>query len=101
FLLNGQHVRHLSIEAVTPELRTVRNSDQVCLYHQGVALLEDSARDDGIDAELVSSAYRIDVLALVAEDRGARHHAQRRQLRERIDDALGDPVRQILGVLVA
>src|SRR5262249_44720234 len=53
------------------------------------------------NAKLAPNLVGIDVPALVTKDRVASHHPQLWQLRKTIDDALGDSVRQILGIRIA
>ena len=56
--------------------------------------------EHGPNAQLPTDCLRIHLASLVAKHRAPRHHAQLRQRREVVDQAFGEPVRQIFEILI-
>ena len=54
------------------------------------------AGEHGMDVEAPSDRHRIGVLLLVAEDGAAGHHPQARNLRQVVDEDLGQPIAEML-----
>ncbi len=98
FLLHRQQVRVRLVVLPAPQLRAVGDVHQLGFDHEPIAARLHAAGDDRLDVQIAADLLRVDVLALVAEHDAARAHAQRRQLREAVDQAFGDAVRQVLRV---
>ncbi len=79
-----------------PEVKAVLYIDQLRGDPQTLALPADAPLQNRGHSQLAAHLPRVHVLALVAEGRAARDHAQLSQLRERCDDLLGDSVAEVL-----
>jgi hypothetical protein len=62
--------------------------------------LRDPAREDRAHAQLAANCLGMLFLSLVAESGVSRHHLQTRQLRQAVDEAIGNAVAQVFGVWV-
>ncbi len=98
--LNGENVGQLAIVAGPPELRGAGNIHQVGLNRESVTALKDSSGKDRANVQVPSRLLRIRFATLVTEDDGAGGDPQARQLGKAIDEALGDPIAQVLGARV-
>src|SRR5439155_7616471 len=67
---------------------------------EAIAQLHDSPQQDRADTQLPPHLLRIRLMAFVAEDSAPRHHTQSGELRQVVDDAFGDPVREIFSFRV-
>src|SRR5262249_26059496 len=96
-LLHGQQVGERALIAFAPELRAGGGIHQLNVYDQPVAQALNAAGDYRAYLQRLAHLTRIDFAPFVGKDDAARHHsAQRGQLREAVDQILGDAVRQVL-----
>ena len=77
---------------------TVFGVDKLCLNDQKIAALKHSAGQRRAYSKLLADPLRIDILSFVTEDCATSHHSQLGKLRKTVDDAFGDPVREVLGL---
>ena len=99
--LKGEHVGDAAIQCGSPQLRPIVDIDELGADDKGASALDDVAGEDGLHAELPADVLRIDVLSLITEDGAARHDAQSRNLREVVDEALGQTVAEVVELVVA
>src|SRR5262249_17978774 len=92
-----EDVAAFSMVLFGPQQRAVRDVNQLGLDHEIFPALQQATNEDRADVEVESDLQRVNVAALVTEDRRAGHHTQSGQARERVDDAFGDTVAQVFG----
>src|SRR5215475_10992394 len=96
-LLHGQQVGERALIAFAPELRAGGGIHQLNVDDQPVAQALHAACDYRAYLQRLAHLTRIDFAPFVGKDDAARHHsAQRGQLRQAVDQVLGDAVRQVL-----
>ena len=108
-LFNVTNVTKRVADLAAPEVRAVERVNQLGLDDDPFAALQDAPDEHGADVQLAPDAHRVRLLRvqtaggahLVTEDRRARHHAQARQRRERVNQRLGDAFRQVIGLRIA
>ena len=98
--LNGRDLGKLAAELRAPELGAVADIDQLRANHQTVVALQHAPGQSGPDAEILTDLLRIDLATLVAEHGAPRHYLESRQLRQVVDEALGQAVGEIVEILV-
>ena len=81
---------------IAPDLCLGRHVHELGLDIEQRALLHHPARDEGIHVQGEAYGAWVDRHPLVREHRAPGNHAQLRQLREAVDDALGDAVGQVI-----
>ena len=97
-VLHGEQVGRGPVVLVAPELGSVGDVHKFGLDHQTIAAQVTWARDDRADVQVAADLRGIRVLALVAKHDAPRADAQARQLREAIDQRLGNAVGEVLDV---
>src|SRR6266478_4854818 len=97
----SNHIRELAIVLLSPDVAAVAGIDQLGADVQCVPSLRDSALEDHTHAQLAANRLNVRIFSLVAKNRVSRHHFQIRQLRQAIDEALGDTVTQVFGVWIS
>ena len=97
----GRTRRRAAIQRRSPQLRPIVDIDELGGDDEGASPLDDVAREHRLNAELPADVPRIDVLSLVTEDGAARHDAQSRNLREVVDEALGETIAEVIELCVA
>ena len=100
FLLYLEDVLNLAIEALAPELRVVGGIDQLCLDHQVVAAVGDSAGEDRVDSQLAAQRSRIDLPTSIPKRRGSGQDLYSPKSGEAVDDAFRDTVTKVRRGLV-
>jgi len=98
FVLHGQNVGELAVVLVAPQVVIVAGVDELGADDELIAVLHDASRDHAFYLQVVRHHLRIDVATLVVEDRRTRHHRQIGNLREAIDEALGETVAEVFAV---
>jgi hypothetical protein len=81
-------------ELFSPELRFGRGVDELGLNRQVVALLADAPGQNRACVQRHANRRRIGLHSLIPEHEAARHDAKPAQLRDAVDDALGNAVGQ-------
>ena len=99
-VLHREDVVELPVPGVRPQVRVRARLDQLRGDAHLVAGPAHRAFEDVRNIEPLGDLRDLHVLALVRERRGARDHAQLRDLRQQVQQLLGDPVGEILLVLV-
>jgi hypothetical protein len=74
--------------------------DQLGGDAQPVTSLADAAAEDGLDLELLADLAHVGARLTDLERRGARRHAQTLDLDQQVDDLLGDPLAEVVLVLL-
>ena len=100
-VLDREDVGHLAIVALRPQVAAVGDGDQLRGHAQAIARLPHAALQNVRDAQRIANTADVFILALESEGRGPRRHLQPRQFRQCVDDLLGEPVAEVLVVLVA
>src|SRR5262249_11894356 len=93
-----QDVGELPAVVLAPDLRAITPIHELRLHDESVASMKDAPAQHGSNTELAADALRIRGAALVTGDRAARHDPDSRQLRQTVDDALGDSVGEVLRI---
>ena len=94
-------VRGVAIVRVGPKLAAGGHVDESSRNQQLRDAPLERTREDGLHAELTPGRLRIALRPLEVENDSQRSNAKRAQLRDLLDQALGDAVTQVLEVLVA
>ncbi len=100
-VLHGEDVRQLAVVGLRPEMRVRRHLDQLRGDPHAIAGLADAALEQVRDAELLGDRRDVGARALEAPRRRARRHAQALDLREDVQQFLGQSVGEVLVLLVA
>ena len=100
FVLHVEQVRHLAVIALRPEVIAVARVDELRGDAEARPGSPHAAFENGGDAQRVGDLANVLGLALEREGRRARGHLQPRDLRQEIDDLLGQAVAEVLVVLV-
>ncbi len=100
FLLDCQDVQDFAVILLAPELRARRRIDQIYLNVQGVAQLSHPSHHHRTDIEITTNLLRINLFPLVTESRAAPGDPQPLKLREAVDQALADAIRNVLRVRI-
>jgi hypothetical protein len=95
-VLDGKHVVHGAIVGVRPQVKAIVDADQLRRHPDPVALPPDAAFQHVGDIERGADFPQVFVLALEAERRGAARDLQVRDLRELVQQLLGEAVGEIL-----
>jgi hypothetical protein len=98
-ILHRKDVVELPVETVRPSVVAGCHLNELHRHTQAIAGLANAALEQGLDVELFANAP--DILALAAELKGrrTRGHAQTVDLRQRVDQLLGQPVTEELLVV--
>src|SRR5258705_12702644 len=83
-----------------PEVTVVAHIYQLCADDQVISALSYFACEHCTHPKRATDLLRIRQAAFVVKDRVARHHSQRRQLREVVDQAVSDAVGEVLSIWV-
>ena len=94
--LHRHQIRRVLAELLAPELRFAGRVDELGLDVQDVGMLRDPARQDRADVQRRADRRRVGLQAAVAEHEAARNDADGAELRQAVDDALGDAVGQVV-----
>ena len=97
-VLNGEHVFHLAVVPLGPQMIAICDVHQLGRDPKPVAHLAHAALEHRRDLQLAPDVSHILALPLEGERRRARGNPERLHLVQRIDDLLGHPVREILVV---
>ena len=92
FTLHRQNVSKLTNILLTPDMVVVLRVVQRDVDHKLIADLFDAARQHGSYIQFAADLLRVLLLALVTKNRTARHYLQTRQLRQAVDQTLGNAV---------
>src|SRR5665811_2077064 len=92
FVLHGENIGEVTIEAVGPDMRTALCVDELAGNADAVARLAHPTSQPVTHAEFAADPLHVDRLALVGEARVAGDDVQLRQLRKIGDDVLADTV---------
>ena len=65
---------------------------------RGFTAQQNASDQHGLNVQFPANRARVDLAALVTENRAARHHADARKPREGINDAFRDAVAEIFGL---
>ena len=99
-VLHGEDVLQLPVEPVGPEVIAGAHVHELRRHAQPLPGLPHAPFEHGADAELAADLPHVGVLAPVGEGAGARRDVERRDLRQGVQDLLGHPVAEVLGVRV-
>ena len=95
-VLQLEDVRDLAVVGLRPQVRTVGRPDQLGGDPERVAGFPDTALEHVVDAERLRDRRDVGVLVLERERRGPRDHPELRQLREQVQQLLGQAVGKVL-----
>ena len=95
-VLQRKHVRQRLVEACRPKHSSLPCVDELRDDPHTVAGLADAAFDQIADGETAADLLRACGLSLVGEDSVPRHHGQRGEPTQRVDDVLRQSIREIL-----
>ncbi len=70
--------------------------DELGLYIQAFLALHDTPCEHRPHAELATRGARIDVVTAISKRRAPRHHLELRKLGKAVDEALGNPVGEVV-----
>ena len=98
--LDVEHVGHLALVAVGPQLRARRDVDEVRRDAQVVLVTPDRALDDVARAQFVADLVDVELRALVADGVRPRHDRHALEPRQVRDQVLGQPVAEVVALLV-
>jgi hypothetical protein len=92
FVLHRKHVPHIAIEPVGPELIAIPGIDQFDRNPQTVVVLPHASIENGADVQDAADLSGVAGLPLELKRRRARCHPQPRDLRQGVDQLLGNSV---------
>ena len=98
--LDDERVGDRAIQDRSPELRSVVDVDEFGADDERARALEDATGQHGLHAQKSACLRRVGILSLVSKDGAARHHAQTRNLRQVVDEALGESITQVVELLI-
>src|SRR5215469_9744438 len=96
FLLNRKHILHLTVVALRPQMISIRSRHQLRRDAQTVVSSSHTALKNGANLELFSDNAQVDIFTFERESRASRNNVQSLNLRQRVDDLLGDSVGEVL-----
>src|ERR1700722_12353892 len=85
---------------LSPDMAVVAGADQLGADTQRFPTLRNCALEDRADAHLATNRSRIRLFSFETEGSVSGHHLQVRELRQAVDEALGDAVAQVLRVRI-
>src|SRR5215510_8355159 len=100
FVLHEQHVRSTTIVGAAPYLHAAAHIHELRFDQQPPGSLCHSPNHDGVDSELSPNLTWVKTLFLEVEDGASSHDLERRQARNPLDQAVGNTVAEVFGVLV-
>ncbi len=101
FVLDGENVGQVAIEALRPDVGAVAAGDQLGRDAYAWTGFAHAAFEQELDAEFLADVLHLHRATLVGERGVARDDGEARDLREISDDVLGDAVAEILLLRVA
>ena len=99
FILNLEDVLQRPIELLRPEVVPLFHIDELRGDSQPVARLADAAFEHRADVQAPPDLPHVEGLALERKRGGSRHHAQILDVRQAVDQLLGDTVAEIFLIL--
>jgi hypothetical protein len=100
-VLNLEHVGHLAVVALGPELVSGRDTHELCRDAQLRAGPPHAPLEHARDVELLADRTDVELAAAKAKRRRPRRHVHAGQRRECVDEVLGEAVAEVLVVGVA
>src|SRR6266498_4203660 len=98
--LEREDIGDLAVVPLAPKLRSLGYIGQFRADHQSLAPLDDSAGKHDAYIQLAPDRLRVHLFSFVTKDGAARSDAKLRNVRQAVEDALGDPVAEIFVFLV-
>ena len=100
-VLNREHVFHVAVKSLRPDVAAVVSGDQLAGDADAVAGLADTAFEDVRHTESLGDLANVGVLALEGEGGGTGDDAQIGDVRQHVDDLFGQAVAEVFLLLVA
>src|SRR5438105_3226773 len=92
FILNREHVLHLAIVSLGPQLKARCDIDELSRDAKPIARLANASLEYGVNLQLPSDRADVFLVSLERKRRSARRNIERADLRESVDDLFADPV---------
>src|SRR5439155_5105134 len=95
-----EHIGELAVVLLSPELFVLPHVHQLRADSQILAALQDTPRDYRAHPQGLSGAQRVARFPLIVKNGTAGDHTQGGKLRQVVNDAFGQTVREVLRLLV-